>query len=108
MRSSDSVGLMKSGSRCRAAGSRSTVPWRRLIHLLRRLELGLMMVDLRRQPAEVRIVLEAEPFDRERSRQNYRRRQTRMRSEFAARHGDHNTGGSTGRQLMTQYRNRLF
>ncbi len=78
--------------------------WRRLIHLLRRLELGLMMVDLRRQPAEVQIVLEAEPFDRERSRQNYRRRQTRMRSEFAARHGDHNTGGSTGRQLMTQYR----
>lgn len=78
--------------------------WRRLIHLLRRLELGLMMVDLKRDPAEVQIILQAEPFDRERSRQRYRRRQARMRSEFSARHGDRNTGGSTGRPLMTRYR----
>ena len=99
-RRSDEVWIAVPRNRQLLARSR----WRRLIHLLRRLELGLLVVDLRQEPAEVQIVLQAQPFDRERSRQQYRRRQTKLRSEFAARHGDHNIGGSSRQPLMTQYR----
>lgn len=78
--------------------------WTQLLHLLRRLELGLLLVDLRRKPPVVEIILNGKPFDRERSRTQYRRQQQKMRSEFSSRHGDQNTGGSYRRALMTRYR----
>lgn len=73
--------------------------WRRLRHLLRRLELGLLLVTPG-PPPTVQLACHPLPLDR-------RRRPAERRAiirEAAARSGDHNQGGSTGQPLMTAYR----
>ena len=73
---------------------------RALRPLLRRLELGLLVVDLGVSPAHVAVVLHPQPVQR--------RRQVKARrallQELAARTGDDNAGGSTRRPLVTVYR----
>ncbi len=82
--------------------------WQQLIHLLRRLELGLLLVDLSRQPPRVEAALLALPFDRRQSQANNRGRAKKMRQEFEHRHGDRNTGGSNRTRLMTAYREQVL
>lgn len=81
-----------------------TKRWKMLCHLLRRLELGLLLVNLRdgRQWAEEAIA--PVPFDRVRSRRQSGRKRKLAVEEFQNRHGDFNVGGSTGSSLVTAYR----
>ncbi|MCC8190171.1 MAG: DUF2161 family putative PD-(D/E)XK-type phosphodiesterase [Planctomycetes bacterium] len=74
--------------------------WRELTRLLKRLEVGLILVYL--TSALPRVEVHFHPVRQERCR---RRRTTRaLLSEMAGRSCDGNVGGSTRRTLMTAYR----
>jgi len=82
--------------------------WQQLMHLLRRLELGLLLVDLNHQPPRVEAAQIALPFDRSQSYARNRGQAKKLRQEFERRHGDRNTGGATRTQLMTVYREQVL
>jgi hypothetical protein len=74
--------------------------WHGLLHLLRRLELGLLLVSFSGRRARVQVALHPVPFARRRSARGPRA----ILEEMAGRSGDHNQGGSVGRPLVTAYR----
>lgn len=74
--------------------------WRGIRHLLRRLELGLIFVKVRRRKPTVQIVFHPVPFDRKK-RGASRRAVIR---EMNGRSADFNHGGSSGVPLVTAYR----
>ncbi|VBB09126.1 Hypothetical protein LUCI_4412 [Lucifera butyrica] len=75
--------------------------WRDVCHLLRRLELGLIVVRFREaDTAVVEIVIQPVPFQR---RRDNRSRKYVLR-EVAGRSSDYNVAGSCRRKLMTAYR----
>ncbi len=78
--------------------------WRDLCHLLRRLELGLLLVSLEDGFSYVEEALAAQPFDREKSRQQNRKQRQQLLREARGRSLDCNTGGSRGVKLVTAYR----
>lgn len=84
----------------RPSGRRQRGRWRRVLTLLRRLELGLMLVSTDSEGATVEVVCHPVPHNRRRSRA----RRRAVIGEMQGRSGDHNLGGSTGRRLMTAYR----
>lgn len=79
---------------------------KRIHRLFRMLGLGLITVGFRNpagaaQPQpRIEVLLEPGPYQ---PRKN-RKRQARLQREFAARAGDFNQGGTTGRERMTAYR----
>jgi hypothetical protein len=78
--------------------------WKDLCHLVRRLELGLLLVDLRAVPAKVEVILHPEPFNREKSRRSGKPKTVRLLTEIRERHGNYNTGGSSKQKIMTAYK----
>jgi hypothetical protein len=48
--------------------------------------------------------MQPEPFDREMSMAKSKRRRNAVVREFNRRYGDYNTGGCTGKKLVTSYR----
>lgn len=74
--------------------------WPGYKHLLRRLELGLMLVSFTTKKPMLELVFDPQPLRRQRQ---HRRRQ-QMLKEIAGRSQTYNLGGSTGRKLMTAYR----
>lgn len=74
--------------------------WREVIRLCRLLGLGLLAVRPESRVAPVEVVCEPGPYD---PRMNARRRH-RLAREFEGRSADFNVGGSTGRPLVTAYR----
>lgn len=87
-----------------AKGRRSLKHWRQVLHLLRRLEIGLLEVDLNDPVHYVAILLEGLPFDRARSRSQAAKARKHLLHEFSGRHGDLNTGGQSKRKIITVYR----
>jgi len=74
-------------------------------HLLRRLELGLLLVRPKARTRKVEIALDPAPFKRRRSHVNRRA----VLHEINGRSGDYNAAGSTRKKLMTAYReNAIF
>lgn len=69
-----------------------------ILHLCRRLGLGLLAVDI--AAATVEAHLDPAPYAPRKNTQ----RQTRLLREFARRQGDPNTGGTTGVKRITAYR----
>lgn len=89
----------------RPEGGRHGARWRGIEHLLKRLEIGLILVTLSGRAPEVEIVFHPVPCDRRRSPKTRRS----ILREIAGRSGDYNLGGSAGRQLLTAYReNAIF
>lgn len=78
--------------------------WQNICHLLKRLELGLLLVTLRKRDSFVEEALQPVPFDRAKSITSAQRRRKAMIHEIHERHGDYNTGGSTRKKLVTSYR----
>ncbi len=74
--------------------------WRQACHLVKRLELGLIVVTLAGVAPRMEILFH--PLPLERKRDNGRRRA--ILKEIAGRTGDFNRGGSTGQPLVTAYR----
>jgi hypothetical protein len=77
-----------------------TARWRGILHLLRRLELGLLLVGFTSTPPSVEAVLSPEPSP---SKRKSKARQA-LKEEAANRSLDLNVGGSARRKLMTSYR----
>lgn len=73
-----------------------------IIYLLRRLELGLLLVDLKN--GEVEVAVSPKPFDIEKSRKRSINRRNSLEKEIMGRTEDMNTGGSKGKKLVTAYR----
>ena len=69
-------------------------------HLLKRLELGLIIVTFLKTKTRVEILFHPAEFKK---RKSHKRRRSIIR-EISGRTGNYNTGGSTGRQLVTAYR----
>ncbi|MCC6489716.1 MAG: hypothetical protein IT364_19645 [Candidatus Hydrogenedentes bacterium] len=84
----------------RPSGGAAGRAWKGIRHLLRRLELGLILVSLGSKAPRVEIVFHPGPFAR-RKQKNVRRA---LLEEMAGRSGDFNEGGSTRRKLVTAYR----
>jgi hypothetical protein len=78
--------------------------WKDLCHLVRRLELGLIIVDFRKVPPQVEVTFHPEPFARERAKRRAKLKTAQLLTEVRERHGNYNTGGSTKKQLMTAYK----
>lgn len=78
--------------------------WKDICHLLRRLELGLILVSFKEENAFVEVPIEPMPFDRERSMQRNKKQRNKLITEINGRQKDLNIGGSRGKKLMTAYR----
>lgn len=82
----------------------STREWRQrwpgYLHLLRRLELGLMLVSFATELPLLEVVFDPQPYRRRRQP----KRQQKLLAELAGRSRSFNQGGSNRRQLLTAYR----
>lgn len=76
---------------------------KRICHMLRRLEIGLMFVSLKKLPGTVEVVQLAEAFDRNKSRSQNKRKRNLVESEFSRRQTK-TTGGVTRTKVMTAFR----
>lgn len=74
--------------------------WRKKITLLRRLELGLIVVNLSARAKTIQIVCHPEPYQRQKKKQ----KKLALLEEANGRTGDRNLGGSVGVKLVTAYR----
>jgi hypothetical protein len=82
------------------SGKQSKQQWKGTQSILRRLELGLIVVNLRAKPARVDVVFHPTPFAR---RMNKRDRQAVLK-EMKGRSIDLNVGGTNRTKLVTAYR----
>lgn len=78
--------------------------WRDICHLLRRLELGLILVSFKREQAFVEVPIDPVPYDREKSKALGKKKRNNIIKEIKGRYTDMNTGGSTRKKLVTSYR----
>ena len=74
-----------------------------LAYLLKRLEIGLIVVS--NDQAEV--LVEANPYDREKSRARYKKRKQQALKEFKLRKYNKNTGG-TNQKTITRYKEQVI
>jgi len=74
--------------------------WRGVLQLLRRLELGLLLVDPHGSPPRIEVALSPQSFT---GRRNTKARRA-MATEVSQRSLDLNTAGTTGQEIMTAYR----
>jgi hypothetical protein len=81
-----------------------TKRWKDICHLLRRLEIGLLLVSFRGDLSMVEEAIEPKTFSRERSRSVSNKKKGLILKEFSQRQGDYNTGGCTRKKLVTAYR----
>lgn len=82
--------------------------WKDLSFLVRRLELGLIMVNLKSENPEIDFILHPSPFSRERSIRATKKQRKALVSEIDGRHGNYNLGGSRGKKLMTAYKENVI
>lgn len=68
--------------------------WKNICHLLRRLELGLLLVSIKKDFSYVEEVIRPVAFDRNKSILAAQRKRKSVIHEIQERHGDYNTGGS--------------
>lgn len=78
--------------------------WKDLCHLVRRLELGLLVVSFLKSGPRVEVIFDPKPFNREQSRSASKRKREGVILEINGRHGDFNTGGSSRQKIMTAYK----
>lgn len=84
--------------------SRRSKRWTDLCHLIKRLELGLIVVSFSGRGKRVEVIFDPVPIDRARSmRQNKRKRDALMK-EMEGRSSDVNLGGSNRVKIRTAYK----
>ncbi|MDF2891510.1 MAG: hypothetical protein K0R80_1877 [Clostridia bacterium] len=83
--------------------------WKDIIHLVRRLELGLILVSFKGEKGFVEIAVHPTPYDREASRRSNKKKREAIIKEAKSRYLDANVGGSTRTKLVTAYKeNAIF
>ena len=78
--------------------------WRDLVHLVRRLELGLILVSFEGKKPSIQIVHEPGPFDRKRSARQSKQARDKLIKEARDRRSNCNIGGSTHVPTITAYK----
>lgn len=78
--------------------------WYDLCHLVKSLELGLILVTFLKSGAKMEIAIEPSPFDRKKIMQRNKKKRERLLAEIKGRNGDHNVGGSSKTKIMTAYK----
>lgn len=78
--------------------------WQDICHLLRRLELGLILVSFKGKKGFAEIPIHPVPFDREKSKKRNNKKRESIIKEANSRYMDFNIGGSSGKKLVTAYR----
>jgi hypothetical protein len=83
--------------------------WKDIMHLVRRLELGLILVSFKEKKGIVEIAVHPAAFDREASRRGNKKKREGIIKEAKGRYMDANVGGSTRTKLVTAYKeNAIF
>ena len=85
-------------------GKKRSKGWQDMCLLLRRLELGLILVTTGNDEPAVEIVFHPNTFDRIKSANSGKKMRRNIIMEAEARYADYNKGGSTKRKLMTAYK----
>lgn len=78
--------------------------WRDLVHLVRRLELGLILVSFEGRRPSLDVVCEPGVFDRKRSMRQSKKVRNKLIHEVENRRSNHNIGGSSKVLMMTAYK----
>ena len=78
--------------------------WKSLCHLIKRLELGLILVSIADNGSYIEIPIDPLPCDRLKFMQNNKKRRYSIIKEIHGRNIDLNIGGSRGKKLVTAYR----
>lgn len=78
--------------------------WSDICHLIRRLELGLILVTIGSKKKFVEVAVEPKKFEREKSIKQSEKRRNNLLKEFNGRSVDLNAGGITGKKIVTAYR----
>ena len=78
--------------------------WKSLCHLIKRLEIGLILVSITDNGSYIEIPIDPLPCDRLKYMQNNKKRRNGIIKELNGRNIDLNVGGSRGRKLVTAYR----
>jgi len=78
--------------------------WRDLVHLVRRLELGLILISFEGKQPNLQLVHKPGPFDRNRSIQRSKRKRHNILKEARDRRSNYNIGGSHKVTTMTAYK----
>jgi len=76
-------------------------------HLLKRLELGLILVQMKKDPPVAELIFEPNPYDRKRVLSRHGKTRRAVLREVNERHADHNVGGTKGK-LITVYREQVL
>lgn len=83
---------------------KANAKWRDLLYLLRRLGLGLLLVNFKGETALVEVVIEPGVDARQGKLYQNKRKRTRLTKELAGRSLDANLGGVNRKKLLTAYR----
>ncbi|MDR6123464.1 hypothetical protein QFZ87_003061 [Bacillus sp. SLBN-46] len=78
--------------------------WADKCHLIRRMELGLIVVSSLSKRAKTEVVFHPSPFDRRKSRGKNKLKRESVLKEINGRSADYNVGGSTRIKIMTAYK----
>ncbi|MEK5038440.1 DUF2161 domain-containing phosphodiesterase [Sporosarcina sp. FSL K6-3457] len=78
--------------------------WKDQCHLVRRLELGLIMVAFHGDDVHIEVVHQPASFDRQKSMQRSKKKLTNLLTEIEGRTGDYNTGGSSQMKILSAYK----
>lgn len=78
--------------------------WRDLVHLMRKLELGLILVSFGKKMAHVELVHEPLAFDKKRSYRQSTKVREKLIQEVSSRKSNINIGGSHQIEVMTAYK----
>lgn len=78
--------------------------WRDLVHLTRRLELGLILVSFGEKMSHVQVIHEPGPFDQQRSYQQSKKMRESLIKEVNSRKSNANIGGTHQQKVMTAYK----
>jgi hypothetical protein len=78
--------------------------WADKCHLIRGLELGLILVSSLSKRAKTEVVFHPSPFDRRKSRGQNKLKRESVLKEINGRSADYNVGGSTRIKIMTAYK----
>lgn len=76
---------------------------KRIVALLKRLEMGLILINPEAAQRKVEVLLEAKPYDREQARARYKSKKENIVHELYRRQTK-TVGGVTGTKIMTAYR----
>lgn len=78
--------------------------WRDICNLIRRLELGLILVSFTRKKPQIEIIIHPSSFDRRKSLRLNKNRRNAILKEINGRSADFNVGGSSRAKIMTAYK----